>query len=84
MMQAVEDAQAAGLFVKGFFIVGLPGENEDTLAATDRFLEEAQLDDLDMTMFTPYPGSPIWENREQYDISWGDIATERTYFKASR
>jgi len=81
MMQAVKMLKAAGLFVKGFFIVGLPGENEETLADTERFLEEVQLDDLDLTIFTPYPGSPIWEHREQYDISWSGSPLEYNYFK---
>ena len=51
--------KSRGMFVKGFFIVGLPGENETTLAETDAFLREAQLDDIDCKIYQPYPASPI-------------------------
>lgn len=56
--------------IKGFFIVGLPGENAKTIAETDDFLQEVKLDDVDFTIFQPYPGSDIYKNKEKYDIDW--------------
>lgn len=81
MREAIRMLKAAGLHVKGFFIVGLPGENEESLEETDRFLCETQLDDIDITIFQPYPGSPIHANRAQYDIRWDETDMEHTYFK---
>lgn len=73
---AIEMLKSEGIRVKGFFIVGLPGESHKTIEDTKRFLDEAQLDDVDVKIYQPYPGSPIWLNRSQYDIQWssGDYA----------
>jgi radical SAM superfamily enzyme YgiQ (UPF0313 family) len=81
MRNAVALLKSCGMFVKGFFIVGLPGENEDTLAETDAFLREVQLDDIDCKIFQPYPSSPICDNPEQYDIQWEATPLEYTYYK---
>ena len=81
MMQAVKMLKDVGLFVKGFFVIGLPGENDESLDETDRFLEEANLNDIDLTMFTPYPGSPIGDHPERYDVSWNGTTMENAYFK---
>lgn len=71
-MEAVKLCRAAGLRVKGFFIVGLPGENEESLRETIAFLEEADLDDLDVTVYTPYPGSAIYRDKKRFDIEFQD------------
>jgi radical SAM superfamily enzyme YgiQ (UPF0313 family) len=81
MRDAVALLKSRGMFVKGFFIVGLPGENEDTLEETDRFLREAQLDDIDCKIYQPYPSSPICDNPEQYDVQWEATPLEYTYYK---
>jgi len=51
------------------------------LKETDEFLEEMQLDDVDIKIFQPYPGSPIWEHRENYDIEWDEIPPGQQYYK---
>ena len=71
----------AGIRTKGFFIVGLPGETHDTLAETKRFLDKMQLFDVDIKIFQPYPGSPIYDNKEKYDINWDDIPLQDMFYK---
>lgn len=82
--QAIRMLKDAGIRVKGFFIVGLPGEDYFTLDATRRFLEEMQLDDVDIKIFQPYPGTPIWENKERYDIDWQDVGDFTKLFYKGR
>jgi len=79
--EAIRMFKRAKLYVKGFFIVGLPGENEESLAETDRFLAEAKMNDIDCKIYQPYPGSPIYNHRERYDIQWDDIPLEQTFYK---
>jgi len=67
--------------VKGFFIIGLPGENFGTIAETESFLLNTKLDDVDFTIFRPYPGSAIWENRNYYDVSWDDSPLSELFYK---
>ena len=81
MRDAVALLKSNGVFVKGFFIVGLPGENEETLAETEDFLRDMQLDEAEIKIFHPYPASPIFKNREKYDVKWSPIPLEHTFFK---
>ena len=71
-MEAVKLCHKAGIRVKGFLIIGLPGESEESVRETADFLEEAKLDDLDISIFTPYPGSYIYKNKEKFDIKFKD------------
>lgn len=75
----VRNLQEAGIRVKGFFIIGLPGEDRSTLFQTEALLERLQLDDHDFTVLSVYPGSPIHEHPDRYDVEWNG---EPGYFKA--
>mgnify|MGYP001615679916 FL=1 len=55
----------AGIAVKGFFIVGHPGETMDTARDTIRFAKELDLEYADVYPWTPYPASPFWDNPSQ-------------------
>jgi hypothetical protein len=81
ILKAIRMIQGAGIRVKGFFIIGLPGESLETLAETDRFLAEAKLDDIDCKIYQPYPGSPIYDQRQKYDIHWRDTPLEHSWYK---
>lgn len=81
MRKAIAMLKAEGLKVKGFFIIGLPGESPETLAETEKFLDKVELDDIDAKIFQPYPGSPIHDHREQYDIRWDNIPLENSFYK---
>lgn len=50
-----------GIRVKGLLMMGLPGETEETIAKTRRYVFSLPVDDLNMTKFTPFPGSPIYD-----------------------
>lgn len=59
--QAFKNAKKVGLETVGFFIIGLPGDNEETMEKTIRFA--CELDPLvaNFSMMTPYPGTKVWE-----------------------
>ncbi|MCX5694862.1 MAG: radical SAM protein [Candidatus Omnitrophica bacterium] len=65
MKTAVEKIQKAGLRAKGLFMMGLPGETEKTIQMTTDFIDKLKLDDMNLTKFTPFPGSPIYQNIRQ-------------------
>ena len=68
-LEEVEDTvkriQAAGLRVKGLFMMGLPGETEESIKKTSDFIISLGLDDMNMSKFTPFPGAPIWPTIEE-------------------
>jgi anaerobic magnesium-protoporphyrin IX monomethyl ester cyclase len=58
----VRRIQAAGLRAKGLFMMGLPGETEESIHQTSDFIISLGLDDMNMAKFTPFPGAPLWAN----------------------
>ena len=59
--KTVELIHAAGLRAKGLFIFGLPGETPETLKETSDFIMSLDLDEMNMTKFSPMYGAPIWD-----------------------
>jgi magnesium-protoporphyrin IX monomethyl ester (oxidative) cyclase len=59
--ETVEKIHSAGLRAKGLFIFGLPGETPETLRTTSDFVMSLDLDDMNMTKFSPMYGAPIWK-----------------------
>jgi len=59
--QAFKNAKKVGLETVGFFIIGLPGDTEETMEKTIKFA--CELDPLvaNFSMMTPYPGTKVWE-----------------------
>ena len=73
MQSTVKRIQKAGLRAKGLFMMGLPGETEETVKVTEKFVLDLRLDDMNMTKFTPFPGSPIYQSiREEgtFEEKW--------------
>jgi radical SAM superfamily enzyme YgiQ (UPF0313 family) len=58
--QAVGWTHAAGIRTKGLFMLGYPGETPETIQMTKDFVRRIPMDIMNLTKFTPYPGSPIY------------------------
>jgi anaerobic magnesium-protoporphyrin IX monomethyl ester cyclase len=59
--KAVYNAKEAGLRVGAFFILGYPGENDETVLDTVRFASGLPLDYLSFTLPYPIPGTALFE-----------------------
>jgi len=59
--QAFKNAKAVGLETIGFFIIGLPGETEETMERTIQFACEVDPLIANFSMMTPYPGTKVYE-----------------------
>ncbi len=58
--ETVKMCKKVGIETHGFFIIGLPGETEETLEETIRFSKELELTRASFGIFTPFPGSSLW------------------------
>ena len=61
VLDTVRRIQEAGLRAKGLFMMGLPGETEESIKRTSDFIISLGLDDMNMAKFTPFPGAPLWD-----------------------
>ena len=59
--RAFENAKGVGLETIGFFIIGLPGETEETMERTIKFAIELDPMIANFSMLTPYPGTIVYE-----------------------
>ncbi len=60
MLETLRLTRTAGIRVKGLLMMAHPTEGEDSLQETIAFLRTAPLDLVQITKFTPYPGTPIY------------------------
>jgi radical SAM superfamily enzyme YgiQ (UPF0313 family) len=49
----------SGLWVKGLFMIGFPGETESSIIKTRELACSLPIKDANLTAFTPFPGAPI-------------------------
>ena len=59
--ETVRQIHNAGMRAKGLFIFGLPGETPKSIKATRDFILSLDLDEMNMTKFSPLHGAPIWD-----------------------
>lgn len=60
-----EIAKRHGLKVKALMSIGHPGESRETLKDTRDWLLATKPDDFDVTIITPYPGSPYYDDAKR-------------------
>ena len=78
-------AKNAGLRVKAFLIVGLPGESWKSIRRTDEFLAELKSidkapDDIDVSVLQVYKGAPIYQHPG--DVVFKRDWSEKSYYKS--
>lgn len=67
MATGCDNANKAGLKVRGLFMTGTPGEREDSPELTIQYINKLNLSIVSLSTFTPLPGSPIWNDPEKYN-----------------
>lgn len=61
IMDAVAAIQDAGVAVNGCFVVGADGETRDSIEQLVEFILDCPLADVQLTLQTPFPGTPLWQ-----------------------
>jgi radical SAM superfamily enzyme YgiQ (UPF0313 family) len=73
---AIDLLQSNGIAVNACFVLGLDGDGPEVFDAVHRFVEETQPFDVQLTVMTPFPGTPLYERllREGRILHVGDWA----------
>ena len=58
---AIERIQSHGIAVNGCFVLGLDGDGPEVFDAVERFVRESGQFDVQITVMTPFPGTPLYE-----------------------
>ena len=59
--EAVDTIQQHGIAVNACFVLGLDGDGPDIFDAVEEFVERTLPFDVQITVLTPYPGTPLYE-----------------------
>lgn len=81
--RALQLSRNAGLLNKGFFIVGHPGETRESLQLTYDFIMASPLDDISVSMLTPFPGTELHARAAEFgtlDPDWEKMNLLNTVF----
>lgn len=65
--ECIRRIQSHGIRVLGAFIVGLDGHDADVFDHVIDFAEHLELFDLQITVQTPFPGTPLYDRLERED-----------------
>ncbi len=62
--EAIERIQARGVTVNGCFVLGLDGQTPDVFPLVKEFVEDSGLLEVQVTVQTPFPGTPLYRRLE--------------------
>ena len=60
-LDSIQKIQSYGITVNGCFILGLDGAGPESFGEILRFVEESGLYEVQITVQTPFPGTPLYE-----------------------
>lgn len=60
-LEAIERIQSRGVTVNGCFILGLDGDTPETFGRVRDFVAESGLLEVQLTVQTPFPGTPLYD-----------------------
>lgn len=73
MAEKIRQIHKAGIRIKGLLMMGLPGENEQSIQRSMDYVFSLPIDDFNLSKFTPFPGSPLYQeihNLGTFDEDW--------------
>ncbi len=68
--RAMETADKYGLKIKALMSIGHSGESAETVEDTKNWLLEVKPYDFDVTVISPYPGSPYFDRAKKENNQW--------------
>ena len=68
-LKGIELLRNQGIITFGSFIVGFPGETDETVQETLGFIKKSQLDFYRCQLWYCEPITPIWKQKEHYGLS---------------
>ncbi|GBU09919.1 B12-binding domain-containing radical SAM protein [Gammaproteobacteria bacterium] len=64
-LEAISRIQDQGITVNGCFVIGLDSHTPETFERLWQFIQESKLYEIQLTILTPFPGTPLFERLKQ-------------------
>ena len=82
--QALEWCKRLGIKFKASFVLGLPGEDRESLARTRDWILQNRPDRVDVNTLIPFPGTPLTSSDASFDVYWSEELPESFWYKGPR
>ena len=76
-LAAIEKIQGHGITVNGCFILGLDSQGPDSFDAVSAFVRQSALYEVQVTLQTPFPGTPLYDRLHRDGRLLADDAWEK-------
>lgn len=73
----IKMCQDSGMIAKAFLMLGFPGENLTTVEEMKEWIRQTKPDACAWCLFQPFPGSDVWNNPGNYNVTLPDNAFDR-------
>ncbi len=70
--EAIRTIQSHGITVNGCFVMGMDTQGPEIFDAVYDFVEETELFEVQVTILTPFPGTPLYDRLKQENRLLGD------------
>jgi len=60
--KTVSEFASLGIFVLGYFVIGMPGETRESIMRTIKFAKSLDLKEIGVAIATPFPGTLLYED----------------------
>ncbi len=67
-LEGIRSLRTAGVHVSAFFMLGLPGETQSSVARTLEFARHCGADEICLGLHRPYPGTAVWRHPEAFGV----------------
>lgn len=84
--QVLEWCKQLGIKFKSSFILGLPGEDWESMNATREWIIKYRPDRADVNTLIPFPGTPLTNPalQDMFDLTWEEEWPEEIWYKGPR
>jgi len=78
---AVKKIHCFGMYVHGFFMFGFDNDTKEVFKDTMDFIRKAEIDSVDFSILTPFPGTPLFDKFEKEERILTKDWSKYTYLK---
>ncbi len=82
--RVIRKCRELGLEVRGYFMLGFPGETREQILATAELARSLDIDDFSLSLVSPLPGTPIYDECVEKDILVDSFDIENIRFASSQ
>lgn len=77
----IRRASAAGLLIRGYFMIGHPDQGAENFQAIIEFMQANPIDEIRLSIYTPLHGTPDWDKTKLLTHDWSKFDTNHLVVK---